>query len=231
MATTVHENHFAADERHAMGVVAGGAGIKAAGGIVTAVLAILALVGVIPAALVAISGIVFGLAMLLEGISIAREYRKLARWLAETKSEQIEVGGGTGIEILVGVAAIAMGVLTLLGVAASSLMPALIITGGAGLILAAGTLQGLKDLNLMAGNSSDLALRVSHNSMAGGAALEILGGTAAVVLGILSLTILPAIAAEGMGTLPQVGMLVLGLATAAGGGALARQSKAVYRHA
>jgi hypothetical protein len=229
MATTLHEAHE--EERRALGIIAGGAGVKTVGGIAVAVLAILALIGVIPRMLIEISGIVFGAAMLLEGISIGSEYRKLAQWVAETRSERIEVGGGTGIEILVGVAAIAMGVLSLLGIAASSLMPALIITGGAGLILAAGTLEGMKDLRLMADSSSDVARRVSHDSMGGGAALEVLGGVAAVVLGILSLVMLPAFAAEGTGTLPQVGMLVLGLATAAGGGVLAGRSTVLYRDA
>jgi hypothetical protein len=229
MATTLHEAHE--EERRALGIIAGGAGVKTVGGIAVAVLAILALIGIIPRMLIEISGIVFGAAMLLEGISIGSEYRKLAQWVAETRSERIEVGGGTGIEILVGVAAIAMGVLSLLGIAASSLMPALIITGGAGLILAAGTLEGMKDLRLMADSSSDVARRVSHDSMGGGAALEVLGGVAAVVLGILSLVMLPAFAAEGTGTLPQVGMLVLGLATAAGGGVLAGRSTVLYRHA
>jgi hypothetical protein len=229
MATTLHEAHE--EERRALGIIAGGAGVKTVGGIAVAVLAILALIGIIPRMLIEISGIVFGAAMLLEGISIGSEYRKLAQWVAETRSERIEVGGGTGIEILVGVAAIAMGVLSLLGIAASSLMPALIITGGAGLILAAGTLEGMKDLRLMADSSSDVARRVSHDSMGGGAALEVLGGVAAVVLGILSLVMLPAFAAEGTGTLPQVGMLVLGLATAAGGGVLAGRSTVLYRDA
>jgi hypothetical protein len=229
MATTLHEAHE--EERRALGIIAGGAGVKTVGGIAVAVLAILALIGIIPRMLIEISGIVFGAAMLLEGISIGSEYRRLAQWVAETRSERIEVGGGTGIEILVGVAAIAMGVLSLLGIAASSLMPALIITGGAGLILAAGTLEGMKDLRLMADSSSDVARRVSHDSMGGGAALEVLGGVAAVVLGILSLVMLPAFAAEGTGTLPQVGMLVLGLATAAGGGVLAGRSTVLYRDA
>lgn len=230
MATTAH-THVAADDHRAMGIIAGGAGMKTIGGIAVAVLAILAIIGLIPAVLTAIAGIVFGAAMLLEGISIGAEYNKIARWVADTEAERVEVSGGTGVEMLVGIAAIAMGILSLIGIAAPILIPALIITGGVGLILSAGTLQRLDDLRLITiGPTSVSARRVAHESMVGGTMSDVLGGIAAMVLGILSLVMIAPMAAEGMGILPQVGMLVLGVASAIAGGALTGKSTTLYRN-
>jgi hypothetical protein len=231
MATSIQPGHAAGEDRTAMGVVAGGAGMKTLAGLGVAVLAILALVGIIPITLIAIAGIVFGVAMLFEGISIATEYQKIAQWLTETSAERIEIGGGTGVEIIVGLAAIAMGILALLGIAAPTLMPALIITGGAGLLLSAGSMQRLNDLHLATGGRSESARRLAHDAMTGGTITQTLGGIAAIVLGILSLVMLTGAEAESLGTFPQVGMLVLGIATAASGGALLGKSTMLYKSA
>lgn len=229
MQTIVHPANIHNEERKAVKVVAGGAMLKTVGGIAVAVLAILALIGLIPAALVAIGGIVFGLALLLEGLSITSQYNQLAYQVAVDRSERIEVGGGGGVELFVGLAAIALGILSLLGVAASVLIPALIIAGGVGLILSAGSLQRLNDLNLSFFVQSDLGRSVSRNSMVGGEVAQVLGGIGAVVLGILSLVIIAPTAAEGFGTLPQVGLLVLGVASAISGAALAGKTTHEYR--
>lgn len=228
MQTIVHPaaTHFS--DRRATGIIAGGATLKTFGGIAVAILAILALIGLIPAVLVAIGGIVFGAAILLEGLSITSQYNQLAHQIAIDRSERVEVGGSGGVELLVGLAAIALGILSLLGVAAPVLIPALIIAGGVGLILSAGSLQRLNDLNLSLLVDSDLGRRIGRNSMMGGEVAQVLGGLGAVVLGILSLVIIAPTAAEGFGTLPQVGLLVLGVASAISGAALAGKTTHEY---
>jgi hypothetical protein len=228
MQTIVHPaaTHFS--DRRATGIIAGGATLKTFGGIAVAILAILALIGLIPAVLVAIGGIVFGAAILLEGLSITSQYNQLAHQIAIDRSERVEVGGSGGVELLVGLAAIALGILSLLGVAAPVLIPALIIAGGVGLILSAGSLQRLNDLNLSLFVDSDLGRRIGRNSMMGGEVAQVLGGLGAVVLGILSLVIIAPTAAEGFGTLPQVGLLVLGVASAISGAALAGKTTHEY---
>jgi hypothetical protein len=228
MQTIVHPaaTHFS--DRRATGIIAGGATLKTFGGIAVAILAILALIGLIPAVLVAIGGIVFGAAILLEGLSITSQYNQLAHQIAIDRSERVEVGGSGGVELLVGLAAIALGILSLLGVAAPVLIPALIIAGGVGLILSAGSLQRLNDLNLSLLVDSDLGRRIGRNSMMGGEVAQVLGGLGAVVLGILSLVIIAPTAAEGFGTLPQVGLLVLGVASAISGAALAGKTTPEY---
>jgi hypothetical protein len=228
MQTIVHPaaTHFS--DRRATGIIAGGATLKTFGGIAVAILAILALIGLIPAVLVAIGGIVFGAAILLEGLSITSQYNQLAHQIAIDRSERVEVGGSGGVELLVGLAAIALGILSLLGVDASVLIPALIIAGGVGLILSAGSLQRLNDLNLSLFVDSDLGRSIGRNSMMGGEVAQVLGGLGAVVLGILSLVIIAPTAAEGFGTLPQVGLLVLGVASAISGAALAGKTTHEY---
>ena len=228
MQTIVHPaaTHFS--DRRATGIIAGGATLKTFGGIAVAILAILALIGLIPAVLVAIGGIVFGAAILLEGLSITSQYNQLAHQIAIDRSERVEVGGSGGVELLVGLAAIALGILSLLGVAAPVLIPALIIAGGVGLILSAGSLQRLNDLNLTRFVDSDLGRSIGRNSMMGGEVAQVLGGLGAVVLGILSLVIIAPTAAEGFGTLPQVGLLVLGVASAISGAALAGKTTHEY---
>lgn len=231
MDTAMHAKEFTTDERRAVGLTASGAGIKTVGGIAVAALAILALVGVLPALLTAIAGIVFGAAMLVEGLGIAGEYNALATRVAGDRIETAEFGGGIGVEVFVGLATLALGVLSLLGVATPTLLPALIITGGIGLVLSAGTAQRLNDLHLASAGHDGMARRISHDAMTGGAIAQMLGGIGAVVLGILSLVAVGAAAAEGFGTLPQVGMLVLGVAAAFAGGALTGKSTRLYRHA
>jgi len=227
---TVQAREYGGPDSRAVGLTAGGSTLKTVGGVAVAVLAILALVGVLPAILVAISGIVFGVAMLIEGLSIASEYSALAGEVAEGRTEIAEFGGGVGVEVLVGIAAIALGVLALVGVATSTMIPVLIIVGGVGLILSAGTTQRLNDLHLASMGHTEMARSVTHAAMTGAAVAQTLGGLAAVVLGILALVDVSAAAAAGFGTLPQVGMLVLGVVVAFAGGALAGKATRLYRH-
>lgn len=209
------------------GMIATGSGVKSIGGLVVAALAILSLIGLIPRILMPIAGIVFGVAMLFEGLMVSGEYNRLAGWLVDTTSERVELAGGSGVEVLVGLAAIALGILALVGLSPETLISALIIAGGAGLMMSAGTLHRLNDLQLMTNRASDFGRRLRHESMTSAAIAQMLGGIAALVLGILSLLAVGAT----YGTLAEVGMIVLGVAAAIGGGALAGKATMLYRHA
>lgn len=215
-------------EANALPIVAAGSALKSVGGIAVAVLAILALVGVIPRILMAIAGIVFGVAMFFEGAGITSEYRKLGRWIADTSSERVELAGATGIEVAVGVAAVVLGILSLIGVSAGTLIPVLVITGGAGLIIAVGTVHRLSDLQMMTTGASEFGRRLRHESIGGAAVVQTLGGLAALVLGILAL-IWNGTTPAGYGTLAEIGMICLGVAAAVGGGVIAGRSTMLYR--
>lgn len=212
----------------ALAMAGASSGAKTVGGIVVAVLAILALIGVIPRILMSIAGIVFGLVMLFEGLGITSEYRKLARWVAESGSERFEVRGGTAVEVAVGVGAIVLGILALLGVAPATLIPVLVIVGGIGLMMAVGTVHRLTDLRLTSMGASDLGRQLHQQWTAASSIMETFGGLAAIVLGILSL-VWAATTASGFGTLAQIGMICLGIAAAMGAAAMAGRSTALYR--
>ncbi len=205
--------------RHKTEVAAatGGVALEAVGGLATMALGILALVGVLPVLLTEIGGIVFGASMLVAGIAIAGAWSRLTHAAAQTRNETVQAGGGAGVEMVVGVAGIALGVLSLLGVTPHILMPALIIAGGIGLLLSAGTPQQLNDLRMINAGTSYETRRIVHESVRSSAVAQALGGLAAVVLGILGLVL-----ATGLpfGTLTEIGIIVLGLSVAISGGAL-----------
>lgn len=230
MATTIHQGEVPREEKRGLAVIAGGSALEGLGGLAVVALAILALAGVLPVQLTEIAGIVFGAALLFEGLSLAGEYSQIGSRIPESRTGSLEIQGGTGVEVFVGLGAIALGVLALVGVSSTVLIPSLIIAGGAGLLLSAGTTARMNDLRLItAGHDSDRVRRVAHGALAGGAVTQILGGIAAIVLGILALVAIPDAAANGRGALPQIGMLVLGATLMLSGGALTGKMASMYR--
>ncbi|MGH6956154.1 MAG: hypothetical protein ACREEW_05760 [Caulobacteraceae bacterium] len=173
----------------ARAVGAGGGATESMGGIAVVVLAILALVGVIPRVLSPVAGIVFGVAFIVEGAANAARQ-------ATTTGVEMEFGGGVTVELVAGLSAIVLGILALIGVHIPILMSALVIVGGAGLVLSA----GLVNRSSMPGAGMAQASVTSS-----AAAAHLLVGIAAIVLGILALTNAGASVA-----LFTVGLLVLG---------------------
>jgi hypothetical protein len=228
----IRDRDYAQERRRAtsrtMPIITASSSLTTGGGVVVAVLAILALIGVIPRIMMSIAGIVFGIAMLAEGLGIAGEYRKLGRWLAEARSERVELAGGTGIEVAVGFAAIVLGILALIGVAAATLIPVLVIAGGVGLMIAVGTLHRVNDLKLTSMGASDFGRVLHHESVSGAGIVETFGGLAAVVLGILAL-VWNGTTPAGYGLLAEIGLICLGVAVAIGGFAISGRSMMLYR--
>ena len=216
-------------EKRLLEVESGGAAVEAVGGLAVAVLSILGLAGLASESLAAITGIIFGIAMFAEGVAIATEYSGLYARVSGGLMGAVELGGGMTVEIMAGGAAIVLGVLAVVGIAPLYLLPALVITGGASLLLTAGALQRLNSLKVSAAETPELAqriMRVVTSSAAGG---QMLAGVAAIVLGIVALASLPAAAsaaAAGGGAiatwliLTLVGLLVLGSSIMTSGGSL-----------
>jgi hypothetical protein len=113
-----------------VGAATGGLALESIAGLAVVVLAVLALIGVLPMLLTTVGGIVFGIAMLVGGIAIAGAWARLTSAALRGNGDTMRAGGGAGVEMIVGLAAIALGVLALLGVSPAILVPALIITGG-----------------------------------------------------------------------------------------------------
>src|SRR5262249_28083397 len=109
-------------------VLAGGSMTEALCGAGTVVLALLGLAGIMQGMLASIATIVFGVALLAQGGAIAARFSRLVH---ETQpyewNTRTELGGGMSAEFLGGGAGLVLGVLGLLGVATSVLIPIAVI--------------------------------------------------------------------------------------------------------
>lgn len=198
-------------------VEAGGAATESMGGVAVVILAILALAGVVPRALTPIAGIVFGAAFLIEGAAMAAKRNELMTTLAGTDAEAVILGGGVTVEMASGVTAIVLGILALIGIASAALVPAILIVGGAGLILSAGALSEFAVMRAEAAGAAGPVQRLARAAVSGAAGTQVLAGIGALALGILSLV--PSLAPH-YGALMRTGMLVLGGSLVVSGTAL-----------
>jgi hypothetical protein len=199
-------------------VEAGGAATESMGGVAVIVLTILALLGVAPRVLTPVAGIVFGLAFIVEGAAIAARQASLIEQTERSGGQEHEIGGGVTIELTIGAAAVVLGVLSLIGVVPGILMPALVTAAGAGLILSAGSMQRLNEVqaNLANPNFTPQRASVAHIATSSAASVQFLAGVAVTILGILGLT------RTGFPlVMSSVGLLVLGCAITLSGTALA----------
>jgi len=205
-------------------VEAGGAATESMGGVAVIILAIIALAGVLPGVLTDIAGIIFGAAFIVEGAALAARQTAIMGQMAEPGIEQLEAGGGMTAEFVAGLAAIILGILSLIGLMPLVLMPALVITGGAGLILCAGAVGRLNDLRTAGLGVNPTARVAAATGVASAAAGQVLAGLAAVTLGILAL-----VRVGDPQLLATVGVLVLGAAIALSGTALSGKMLSLFR--
>jgi len=213
-------------QRTTYAVEAGGAATESMGGVAVIVLTIIALAGVLRPVLTDIAGIVFGAAFIVEGAALAARHSAIMDRIAETGAERLETGGGMTVELVAGIAAVALGILSLIGLIPSILMPALVITGGAGLILSAGAVARLNDLRSAALGMSSTARAAAGAAVSSAAAGQVLAGLGAVVLGILAL-----VGVGDLQMLTTVGVLVLGAAITISGTALSGKMLTLFRRA
>jgi hypothetical protein len=167
-------------------VVAGGSMTEAICGAATMVLAILGLAGILPWYMASIATIAFGVALLAQGSAIAARYSHLLREATPYEWDtRTEVGGGMGAEILAGGAGVVLGVLGLLGIGASTLIPIAVIVFGGALLLGSGAATDLGGFAAQ-GASSSFAHAARQATIAASGA-QVLLGVAAIVLGIIAL--------------------------------------------
>lgn len=202
------------EDMHMKETLIGGAGAEAIAGIGAVSLSVIGLAHVYPDVLLAISGIAVGIGLLLEGSSLAVEHRKLLSLIAPDKLEHINVDMGMSVEVIAGLTAVVLGILSVLALNPNVLMPAAAIVVGTALLLSSGTTARLNALRLAGQNVEGPALHVAREMVNGSAMTEVLVGISAVVLGILAL----------IGVAPTVLTLVAFLAI---GGSLALSGSAI----
>ncbi|HTW33120.1 MAG TPA: hypothetical protein VMD53_00775 [Rhizomicrobium sp.] len=192
-----------------------GSAVEAAAGIAIAVLAIIGLSRGTTGSLTSIATIILGAAMFVFGATMATEYSKVVEAVGEGAIGASEFGAGISVEIMTGGTAIVLGILGLIGVGRAVLIPAAVITVGAGLILSAGSFQRLNNLRMQVSGLADFAQALSRAAVTSALTSQVLAGLAAIVLGILALSV-----PGSSGSLMQVGLIVLGVALAMSGTAL-----------
>jgi len=159
--------------------------VDAIGGIATIVLAIVALTGVRPEILVPITIIVFGAALLIQAGAMVSEYA-----LFMPAGAGADFGGANSLSslFLVGAAGIVLGVLALLGIATTVLTSVAVIAFGAALLLSANSVRNLYLLRRVSTGSIGGGELLAGEMASGSAAVQLLAGLTAVVLGILAVT-------------------------------------------
>jgi hypothetical protein len=183
--------------------------VDAIGGIATAVLAIVALTGFAPGTTAAIATVIFGAALLIQGGTVLSEYAHLV-FPAETALPSVEKFGGGGLSalFLVGIAGIVLGILALLGIAATQLTAIAVIAFGSALVMSSNSVRQLYLLQtaVKKASGSHMGSELLAGEMASGSAsVQVVAGLAAIVLGIL------AVAGTSSTPLILAALLVLGV--------------------
>ncbi len=185
---------------------------EAVGGIAAIVLSIIGLAGTSPDFMLAITTIVFGAALLIEGTSIGSQY------VQTMSATGVEFGtGGLGAVLLAGVAGIILGVLALVGISAAILTSCAVIVFGSAMMLSSTAMASLHSFRARV--AGDAMLPVAS----GTTGAQALGGITAIVLGILAVT------GTATQTLGLVALLVLGAVLLATGNGMNNAFVAAFR--
>jgi hypothetical protein len=208
----VHHGPMPQERETTLDVLAGGSMAEAVGGIGAAVLAILGLAGIVPQDMAAIATMAVGVALLLEGVTIASRFSNLVSQTRKSLSEEVKVGGGMGAEFLGGVAGGILGLLAILGIVPATLTAIAIIVFGASLLLSSGTTYRIDSL---AGKLAETNLTTSQTlATMAASSVQVLAGIAGIALGIIALVgITPMV-------LTLVGLLSIGTSVLLTGGAV-----------
>lgn len=184
--------------------------VDAIGGIATIVLAIVALTGVRPEILVPITVIVFGAALLIQAGAMVSEY---ALFMPAAGGGDFGASSLSSL-FLVGAGGIVLGVLALLGIATTVLTSIAVIAFGAALLLSANSVRNLYLLRRVSAGGIGGGELLAGEMASGSAAVQLLAGLTAVVLGIL------AVAGARADILVLSAMIVLGATVVLSGSAL-----------
>ena len=158
----------------------------------------------------------FGAALLIEGTSIATDY---AHVVSAVPGLSLQFGaGGLASVFLAGITGIILGVLALLGIAASALTSVAVIVFGSALLLSSSAALNLHTLKVRLSGETAMA-----DMMSGTAGAQALVGIAAVVLGIL------AVAGTDAQPLALVALLALGAGMLTTGNGMSNAMVSMFR--
>ena len=156
------------------------------GGAAAVILSILGLGHDVPTDMAAGTAIVLGAAFAFGGGLLAVKRERVLPRVASSGRAIAQLNGGVGVEALAGIAAIVLGVLTLLNVAAAVLMPVSALVLVLGMLFGGGVLARLKSAAL-APSADQGTAGTSGSALPFATILLLLVGLGAVVLAILAL--------------------------------------------
>ncbi len=168
-------------------IVRGGSVGEGVAGVAALILAILGLLHIIPHMLLPIATIILGIAFLLEGGAIASRFASLLNETAKGRFETSELSVGLTTELIGGLAAIILGILSLLNIAPAVLMPVAAIVFGATLLFGSGVTARLNHLREPKSDEYQAFREVAREAVGVATGVRIFLGLSTVVLGIIGL--------------------------------------------
>lgn len=199
------------DERITDGMLAGGSTLETIGGLAAVIVSVVGFQER-PIVMGAVATIAIGIALLSQGASIMARWRDAAPKLQGPKPDRSELVEGVSTEVFGGAVGIVLGIIALVGIKPSVMLPVAAIVFGGSLLLG-GAAQ--PDLVYLAPDKNPRFARASFSAIQASGGIMVLVGVAAAVLGILALLqVGPAL------SLSLVAMLSIGFALLLAGGAL-----------
>lgn len=165
----------------------GGSAVDSSAGLAAMVLAIIGLVGIIPTVMAALAVLALGAGFLAEGISTQARYRKIVRESPDTHMGPGGFGSGLAAVTIGGLATLALGVLTILGLNPAVLVPAAVMAFGGMMIFDSTMLYRLNEFLISQAGKPKEERIASDQAARGSSNVHLFVGIGAVVLGILSL--------------------------------------------
>ena len=157
-------------------------------GLAAIALAVIGLAGVFPWVMLSISIIALGVALVFRAGVVAARFAALSEETSvTTRAWEFGRWGGTSISFLAGVSGIALGFLSLVGIAPMVLMPVAVILYGSGLILDSGVSARINALEVERSTTDGLSKELARESAAAASGVQVLVGLGGITLGILAL--------------------------------------------
>jgi hypothetical protein len=191
--------------------VGGGMSASAVIGLGTLALGVVGLVGILPFTLLYIAVIAAGAAMVIEAGAFAAKFNDAVAAISRNRGEEIAVETGISAEALGGVAALALGILALVGIHPLLFASIAMIVVGAALIL--DVMPKARMSGLMRSGFYDTGASAQETVMAGTGSQFLLG------IGVLALGILAVVGIAPL-MLDLVAAIAIGCAIALGSGAI-----------
>jgi hypothetical protein len=154
--------------------------------IATIALSIIGLSSVLTEWMLGLTAILAGIAFLFQGGAIGARFSSLISGTRHGDLAALELGGGMVSEFLGGAAGIVLGILSLLGVLPTTLVPVAAITFGGTLLISLAVTSHLDDLQIEEACEKEEARAMIHLAVRSAKGLQIFIGLGSLVLGILA---------------------------------------------